>query len=362
MLAAGGTAGHLFPAFALAEELGRRGITVDLVTDERGDKYGTGFPAREIHTVSSATLGGKSPLAMGKTVGSLANGVRQAFSLIGKVRPSAVVGFGGYPSFPPIVAARLRGVPTALHEQNAVMGRANRMLVSRVDRIACSFADTKYVPEKALSKVRVTGNPVRANVLEAAIRPYQAPTASGPVVLVVFGGSQGARYFSESVPPALAALPDEVRSRLVVVQQARPEDIEQVRATYQAAGIKAEVASFFKGLPDLLATAHLVIGRAGASTVAELGVLGRPAILVPLPHALDNDQLNNAKRLADAGGAWLIEQKDLSVDRLGTEIASLVAEPGRLAAAAMAAKAEGKPDAVVRLADLVNELIELRKA
>ena len=236
------------------------------------------------------------------------------------------------------------------------------MLVSRVDRIACSFADTKYVPEKALSKVRVTGNPVRANVLEAAIRPYQAPTASGPVVLVVFGGSQGARYFSESVPPALAALPDEVRSRLVVVQQARPEDIEQVRATYQAAGIKAEVASFFKGLPDLLATAHLVIGRAGASTVAELGVLGRPAILVPLPHALDNDQLNNAKRLADAGGAWLIEQKDLSVDRLGTEIASLVAEPGRLAAAAMAAKAEGKPDAVVRLADLVNELIELRKA
>lgn len=359
MLAAGGTGGHLFPAFALAEELGRRGIVVDLVTDERGDRYGSGFPARTVHEVPAATLSGRNPIAVGRTVATLGRGVKRAYALLGRVKPAAVVGFGGYPTFPPLIAAKLRGIPTGLHEQNAVMGRANRMLVSRVDRIGCSFENTKFVPEAATTKVRVTGNPVRDVVLRAARIPYETPNGGEPVVIVVFGGSQGARFFSDAVPPALAALPVAIKSRLIVVQQAREEDLDRVRAAYQAAGIRAELASFFKTLPELIANSHLVIGRAGASTVAELSVLGRPSLLVPLPHALDNDQLNNAKRLADAGGALCIEQKDLTGDRLTREIAGLVGSPERLAAAAAAAKGQGKPDAVARLADLVDELVRL---
>ncbi len=357
LLAAGGTGGHLFPAQALAEELNRRSIPVDLVTDMRGDRYGTGFPARAIYRVPAATLAGRSPLAMARTGVLLARGLAAGFMLLGKVRPGVVVGFGGYPTFPPLKAARLRAIPTVLHEQNAVLGRANRMLAEGVSRIATSFDTTKFLSPELQTKATLTGNPVRAAVIEAARRPYRQPEPDAPIELVVFGGSQGARFFSDSLPPALALLPETLRRRLHVVQQARSEDIAAVVAAYAASGLAAEVAAFFPDLPERIARAHLVIARSGASTVAELTVIGRPSILVPLPHALDNDQLQNAARLAESGAAWCIEQGDLSPQRLARDIRTRLDDPASLAAAAGAAKALGRPDAVARLADLVEGFV-----
>ncbi|MBI1384283.1 MAG: undecaprenyldiphospho-muramoylpentapeptide beta-N-acetylglucosaminyltransferase [Rhizobiales bacterium] len=356
VLAAGGTGGHLFPAFALAEELGRRGVAVDLVTDHRAQRYGGDFPARSVHEIPSATLAGRSPGAMFKTAIALSRGIASAHRLLGQLQPAAVMGFGGYPTFPPLVAARLRGIPTAIHEANAVMGRANRMLAGRVTAIATSFTTTGHVEGDLLAKTRVTGNPVRDLVVAASGRPYQEPRPDGPLRLAVFGGSQGARYFSEAVPPALALLPDALRQRLLVVQQAREEDVGAVEEAYARAGIRCELATFFSDLPARLADAHLVIARSGASTVAELAVLGRPAILVPLPHALDNDQLLNATRLAEAGGAWCIEQSALDSNRLARELEGLLSAPVRLAEAAARARAVGRPAAVSALADLVVEL------
>jgi len=356
LLAAGGTGGHLFPAYALAEELARRGIAVDLATDPRGDRYGTGFPARAVHKISSATVAGRSPISLAKTSLALTRGIAQAYALLGRLKPAVVVGFGGYPSFPPLVAARLRGIPTILHEQNAVLGRANRMLAARVTRIATSFPKVRLIDGAASGKVAFTGNPVRGQVLALAGQPYEAALADGAFHLLVFGGSQGARYFSDTVPPALALLPAEARARLRVTQQARQEDLERVTSAYRDLGIAADVAPFFKDLPERMAASHLVIARAGASSVAELAVLGRPSILVPLPHALDNDQLQNATRLAESGGGWCIEQKDLAAQRLAAEIGALMSAPERLTAAARAARGEGRPDAVVRLADLVEEI------
>ena len=357
LLAAGGTGGHLFPAQALAEELARRGIAVDLATDMRGDRYGTGFPARSIHRLPSATLGSKSPVAMARTAMLLSRGLIAAFKLLGEIKPKVVVGFGGYPTFPPLKAAGLRGIPTLLHEQNAVLGRANKMLAKGVTGIATSFAATKYLAPELADKARLTGNPVRSSVIEAAKRLFSPPTPQGPLLLLVFGGSQGARYFSEAVPPALARLPMEIRHRLEVVQQARAEDAEAVAAAYRASGITAEVSHFFADLPERMAKSHLVVARSGASTVAELTVIGRPAILVPLPHALDNDQLQNASRLAESGAAWCIEQKDLSAQRLAHDIGTLLGDGRQLAEAADAAKKLGRPDAVGRLADLTEELM-----
>lgn len=358
MLAAGGTGGHLFPAFALAEELKRRNVIVDLMTDMRGDRYGGGFPARDIYQVPSATLASRSPGDIAKTMLTLARGTKAAFSVLGRVKPGAVVGFGGYPTYPPLVAARLRGIPTAIHEQNAVLGRANKLLAKRVTAIATSFERTKFLDGALLQKVTLTGNPVRQAVMEAAARPYEAPAADGIIRILIFGGSQGARFFSDTVPLALFALPDPIRTRLRVVQQARGEDLERVQDAYLEANISAEVAPFFADLPERMAAAHLVIGRAGASTVAELTVMGRPSILVPLPHALDNDQLNNARRLAEAGGAWCIEQRHLSPERLADELEKLLPAPDTLAAAARAAKTAGRPDAVRNLADFTLALAE----
>lgn len=357
LLAAGGTGGHLFPAYALAEAMARRNVAVELVTDMRGDRYGTGFPAQAVHQVPSATLTGKDPLAVARTGLLLSRGVMAAYKLMGRIKPAAVIGFGGYPSFPPLIAASLRGIPTALHEQNAVLGRANKMLAGRVSAIATSFERTKFLDGELAAKARFTGNPVRDVVRKAAGLPYAPPRAGEPLLLVVFGGSQGARYFSDAAPPALAMLPAELRGRLSVIQQCRPEDLERVRTAYAEAGIAASLAPFFSNLPELMAQAHLVVARAGASSVAELTVIGRPSILVPLPHALDNDQLQNATRLAESGAAWCIEQKDLSAERLAGEIADLAGAPERLAQAAAAARSLGKPDAVERLADLAEELM-----
>jgi len=357
MLAAGGTGGHLFPAFALAQELARRAIAVDLVTDMRGDRYGADFPARAVYRVPSATLAGRSPTAAAETAWMLMRGTAAAFRLLGQVRPGAVVGFGGYPAFPPLAAAWLRRIPTALHEQNAVLGRANRMLARRVTAIATSFEHTRHLQGPALARARLTGNPVRDQVIEWSAQPYQAPHPEGPFSLLVFGGSQGARFFSDTVPAALALLSAEVRAKLFVVQQCREEDLARVEGAYREAGVRAHLATFFSNLPEEMAKAHLVIARAGASTVSELTVMGRPSILVPLPHAVDNDQLQNAGRLAESGGAWCIEQKELTPERLAGALGRLLGSPQLLAEAAAAARRQGRPDAVQRLADLVEELV-----
>ncbi len=356
MLAAGGTGGHLFPAFALAEELQRRGVAVDLITDMRGDRYGSGFPARHVYQVPAATLASKSPVAAAKTAMALARGTKAAHAILGQVRPAAVIGFGGYPTYPPLVAARLRGIPTAVHEQNAVLGRANKLLAARVTAIATSFEKTKYLDEALVAKSTFTGNPVRQIVVDASVQPYVPSNADEPFNLLVFGGSQGARFFSDVVPPAVALLPVEIKRRLRVIEQAREEDLARTREAYAAEGIEATVEPFFKDLPKAMAQAHLIIGRAGASTVAELTVIGRPSMLVPLPHSLDNDQLNNARRLEEAGGGWCIEQKDLTKERLAAELLRRIEAPDVLAAAAVAAKRAGRADAVQRLADFVLSL------
>lgn len=356
MVAAGGTGGHLFPAFALAEELGRRGHEVDLVTEQRGERYGTNFPARKVHYVPSATLGGTSPQAVAKTALTLSRGVISAWRMLGPARPEAIVGFGGYPTISPLIAAWLRGIPVAIYEQNAVMGRANRLLARFATRVALSFETTRLLPEGAKAKSGLTGAPVRDAVLELAAMPYPKLSADGEVSLVVFGGSQGAQYFSDTVPDAVLALPEEIRKRLSLVQQCRPEDLDRVGSIYAKAGVDAELASFFDDLPKRMAQAHLVISRSGASSVAELAVLGRPAILVPLPHALDNDQLENATRLQQAGGAWCFPQVELTSARLADEIVRLLRDPKALGQAAEAARSCGRADAVEKLADLVEEL------
>lgn len=363
LLAAGGTGGHLFPAFALAEELGRRGYDVDLVTDMRGDRYGTGFPARAIYQVPSATPGSKrSPIALARTMLTLTRGVLASRKLMAKVKPAAIVGFGGYPTVPPLIAARMAAIPTAIHEQNAVLGRANRVLAKSAKAIATSFRKVRFLDGALTAKARHTGNPVRGIVLEAARTPYPALDATSPIRLTVFGGSQGARFFSDAVPPALAALPEALRQRLIVVQQAREEDVDRVKAAYAAAKIQADIAPFFKNLPEIMAASHLVVARAGASSVAELAVIGRPSILVPLPHALDSDQLANATNLAESGGSWCIEQRLLIGDRLTRDLDRLLLDPALLIQAAAAAKAQGEPAAVMHLADLVEELAGSRPA
>ena len=360
MLAAGGTGGHLFPAFALAQELARRDILVDLITDLRGDKYGSDFPARQIYRVPAATLKGSSPIAAAKTGYTLTRGTAAAFKLLGEVKPQAVIGFGGYPTFPPLLAAKLRRIPSALHEQNAILGRANKMLAKRVTAIATSFDNVAGIDAALAPKVRLTGNPVRDAVIDWAQRAYKAPGPNGPFNLLVFGGSQGARYFSDAVPPALAALPEIVRNALFVTQQAREEDVVAVTRAYEAAQIRAQVAPFFKALPEEMAKAHVVIGRAGASTVAELTVIGRPAILVPLPHALDNDQLLNARRLEAAEAGWCLEQKSITTETLKAAILQLISDSDLLTRVAANAKRLGRADAVVRLADVVEGLMGRR--
>lgn len=355
LLTAGGTGGHLFPAQALASELGRRGWTVELATDERADKYGTAFPARKVHIITSATLRGRSPLALAKTAFSLLRGTWQARAVIKALKPDVVAGFGGYPTFPPMFAARLTGTPSILHEANGVMGRANKLLAKGVTAMATSVP-LDGLPKELAAKLVETGNPVRDAVLQAAEIAYTPPVQEGPFHLLVFGGSQGARFFSDVLPLAVERLPEPLRSRLHIVQQCRAEDMERVQKVYDGLGLSAECASFFQDMPQRIAHAHLVICRSGASSVSELSVLGRPAILVPLPGALDQDQAANARVLETAGGAWPIRQAELTPERLSDELARLMQAPGDLARAAQSAQSAAKPDAVKRLADLVETI------
>ncbi len=353
VLMAGGTGGHLFPAMALAQELKRRGHVIHLMTDHRATSYGDQFPARETHIIPSATPSGRNPLAMAGAGAKIVAGIGVAHSRLGAIRPDAVVGFGGYPIVPSFIAARLRGIPGILHEQNAVMGRANRALGRYAARIALSFAETQFAQPFAAKSV-LTGNPIRDRVRDVAHTPYPALSAGGPLRLVVFGGSQGARAFADLVPPAVAALPEALRQRLRIVQQCRAEDLDRVTEAYRQARVDVELMEFFTDLPERMAAAHLVIARSGASTIAELTVLGRPAILVPLPGSIDGDQRNNARIVDAAGGGWIVEQATISPPSLATRLTSLFGDPASLAAAAAAARALGQPHAVEKLADLAE--------
>jgi UDP-N-acetylglucosamine--N-acetylmuramyl-(pentapeptide) pyrophosphoryl-undecaprenol N-acetylglucosamine transferase len=288
-------------------------------------------------------------------VSKLSRGTMSALLLFGRLHPAAVVGFGGYPTIPPLLAAMLRGIPTVVHEQNGVLGRANRLLAQRVQTIATGFRGLLADDPRFAGKVTHTGNPIRPAVVEAAAAPY--PRADGPLRILVFGGSQGARVMADVVPPAIELVPMAVRARLTITQQARDEDIERVRSAYQRFGVAAEVEPFFRDLPSRMAASHIVIARSGASTVAELAAIGRPAVLVPLPHALDHDQRANASMLERAGGAIMIEQTQFTPDRLASEIARLAAAPDKLAEMAAAARGQGVLDGADRLADLVMGVV-----
>jgi UDP-N-acetylglucosamine--N-acetylmuramyl-(pentapeptide) pyrophosphoryl-undecaprenol N-acetylglucosamine transferase len=354
LLAAGGTGGHLFPAEALALALAARGWRVHLATDHRIEAYGREFPAEKVHFIQSATIT-RDPIAAVRAFARLGAGFVQARSIIAKIEPSAAVGFGGYPTVPPMLAASTMRRPTVLHEANAVFGRANRFLAPRVTRIATSFAEVGGAGEMRDRMVQ-TGNPVRPAVREASAIPYPERAPMDPFRLMVFGGSQGAQFLSDIVPAAIASLTKEMQSRLRIVQQCRPEDIGRVAQAYDLLGVKAELRPFFADMPARMAAAHLVVSRSGASTCAELAVIGRPAIMIPLPHAIDQDQKANAEVLARAGGGWMIEQRDLSAERLASEIVRSMENPAALAKAAAAAKTVGRPDAVDRLADLVENV------
>jgi UDP-N-acetylglucosamine--N-acetylmuramyl-(pentapeptide) pyrophosphoryl-undecaprenol N-acetylglucosamine transferase len=356
VVAAGGTGGHLFPAAALSHALATRGFEVHLITDERAAKFGGDFPAHAIHKVASATPSGGTLFSRATAIFTLIRGTVAARQLVKRIRPRAVIGFGGYPTVPPVLAATQLRVPTILHEGNAVIGRANRFLASRVDAIAHGFEVLGGLPGTLAAKAHLTGNPVRPVVIDAARVAFPDCTG-GKLRVLITGGSQGARIFSDVVPAAIALLPEAARQNLAIVQQVRAEDEEGVRESYRRLGVDAEVMPFFSDLPGRIAQAHLVIARAGASTVAELAVIGRPAILVPLPHALDQDQAANARWLAAAGGAIAVAQSAFSPQWLATALVEAQGDMASLARRAAAAKRAGIPDAAERLAGLVQSLM-----
>ncbi len=355
VLAAGGTGGHVFPAQALAEELLRRGHALALVTDRRGIDYGDALGRIETFRISAAGLGDG---LIGKLRGllTLGAGFLQARKILARLRPGAVVGFGGYPTLPTMIAARRAGLPTLIHEQNAVLGRANALLAPGVGRIATSFASVAGMRDRDAEKSTHTGNPVRAAIAALRERAYAAPDG-GEIAILVLGGSQGARVLSDVVPAALAALPEAPRRRLRVVQQCRKEDIERVRLAYWGHAIDAELATFFDDVPERLGAAHVVICRAGASTVAELVETGRPALLVPYRFATDDHQRANAAALADAGAGWMMVEDDFTPEALAVGIEELIEEPGRLVAAAAGAASLRRGRAAAMLADEVEKLL-----
>ena len=356
VIAAGGTGGHFFPAEALAAELIARGRRIALMTDSRSAGLQSPvFAGKEQFVIRGAGIAGRGVWRASKAAVAMLSGAAQARRILARLDAAAVVGFGGYPCVAPVLATRLmRHRPSVvLHEQNAVLGRANRFLAKRADVLALSFAGTTRVPERAATVV--TGNPVRPAVAALAQAGYAAPGEK--VRLLVLGGSLGARVFSDVVPDAVLALPESLRARLVVTQQCRPEDLDRVRTAYTAGGISADLAAFFPDIATRLVAAHLVIARAGASTVAELAVVGRPAILVPLPGAIDDHQSANARALVDAGGAWAMPQAAFTSDVLATTLTALIGDPATLASAAVCARGVACADATARLADLVEDLM-----
>lgn len=360
VLTAGGTGGHVFPAESLAAELSARGYRLAFVTDNRGKGYSGVLGSLETHRVTAAQMLGRG--VIGKLLGAfqLLRGTLEARKILRQLRPAVVVGFGGYASVPAVAAAGQLAIPTLLHEQNAVLGRANRLFAAKATRIATSFDHVRFLPPAttdAPQQVVKTGMPVRAAIRAAAQVPYPAVDQDAPLHVLILGGSQGARVLSDILPEAFKALPDAVKSRLSISQQARPEDLERVQASYQNSGLSVEVKSFFDDVPDRLARAALVIGRSGSSTVAECAVIGRPALFVPLPSAADDHQTANALAMEASGGAWVIPQQDFTAASVADKLADLFAHPQTLSAAAAAAKDFALPDAAARLADAVETLL-----
>ena len=351
VLSAGGTGGHLFPAQALAGELSRRGRKIVVMTDRRFANYATQFPGARIETVPS------SPFNAIAAPFKIAAGIALAFAKLLRLSPAAVIGFGGYPSVPVMLAASLARLPTAIIEQNAVVGRANRLVMNKVRLMAAAFPIARFAPSDK-SKIVLTGNPLRPEVTALWGAPYPALRSNGAVRLLVFGGSQGARAFSKIVPAAITRLPQSLKQRLHLVQQCRPEDMDSVREIYAKAEIRADLAPFFSDLPARMAAAHLVIGRAGAGTVSELMAIGRPSILVPLPYALDDNQTPNADILADVDAAWRVREADLSPELLSQMLTGIFADPGDLKTRAARAHSLATPDATGKLADLVERLAD----
>lgn len=354
LLAAGGTGGHLFPAQALAAELERRGRRLVFVTDRRAANYGAALAGAEIHIVRSASPAGglfrKAQAALAILLGTL-----EARRILRRIKPAAAVGFGGYPSVPALLAARGLGLPTVIHEQNAVLGRANRLLAGRVRAVATAFVSTAGL---AIPHERIvhTGNPVRPAIAALAQARYAPPEEGRPIALLVLGGSQGAQIFGRVVPEAVALLPEPLKARLRIVQQCRPEDLTLAENRYRAAGVAAELSRFIEDVASALEDAHLVIARAGASTVAELAAAGRPALLVPYPFAADDHQSANARALEAVGGAWLVPQPAFTAEALAQKLDRLLNAPAELARAATAARLMGRPDAAQALADLVERV------
>lgn len=353
LLAAGGTGGHLFPAEALGVELIRRGYRVRLATDSRALRYSGLFSKDTIDVVPSATVRSRMPWSLAYTGVMLAAGTVVALNLMRRLKPAAVVGFGGYPTLPPLLAARAFGIPGIIHDANAVLGRANRFLSSRVSAIATSLPGVLDRDPELATKTTTVGTPMRPAILAAAAVKFVSPEPMGPLRLLVVGGSQGARVMADVVPPAIERLEPALWNRLVLTQQVREEDMARVRAVYDRLKINAELAPFFTDLPARLASSQLVVSRSGAGTVAELAAIGRPSILVPLPGSIDQDQFANAGVLAQANGALRIAQGDFTSERLAAVISALAADPARLTAMAAGARTAGRLDAAERLADLV---------
>lgn len=356
VIAAGGTGGHMVPAHVLAGEMTARGYAVSLITDDRGMKYPGLFEGCPRHVVPSGSLTGRNPIGWAKAVASIVRGRSAAKAIYRRDRPVAVVGFGGYPTLPALLGAFAAKIPTVIHDSNTVLGRVNRMLSGRVDVIATAFPDVKRLAPKHARKVALVGNPVRPEIVAVRDMPFPTTDDDGELHLLVIGGSQGATVLSKVVPEAVDRLPDALKRRLRVTQQCRPEDIEEARAAYAAAGVPADLATFLQDMPDRLAKAHLVIARSGASTVSELAVAGRPAIFVPLPTSTDNHQVYNASEMVDAGGARMMLQPQFTPDEVAKAIQRFLLSPATLAAAAGAARSTGRPDATARLADIVEGL------
>ena len=358
LIAAGGTGGHMFPAVSLANNLTARGRAVMFVTDPRGASISTevlGLSDAVVrHTISARSLsGGLKGAAAG--VAALARGFLESRRLIREHDPILAVGFGGYPTVPPILAAGLAGLPTVIHEQNAMLGRANRRLARGAAAFALSFAQTQRLKSSGHARSTVVGNPVRAEIAALAARPYTPP--SGVIDLLIVGGSQGAQVFSKIVPMAFKSLSAPQRARFRIAQQCRAEDIETVRDIYAALNMPVELQTFFEDIPSRLAAAHLVVGRSGASTVAELTSAGRPALYVPYPHAVDDHQMANARAVEAAGAGWVMAQSEFTPAAMAGWLEAALESSEALARVASAARALGHPDAADRLADLVEHLI-----
>ncbi|GAB2176806.1 undecaprenyldiphospho-muramoylpentapeptide beta-N-acetylglucosaminyltransferase [Dongia sp. agr-C8] len=354
LLAAGGTGGHLFPAEALAGALLGRGFAVDLVTDERGTGFAGKLASVPVHRIASGGIAGKGMGVRARNYGRLMLGFLQSRGLLKRLKPSVAVGFGGYPSLPPILAAQWGKIRTVVHEQNAVAGRANRVLMKRANRVALSFEHVRFTEQLPAAKKIVTGNPVRAAVSEIAA--YAAPSPGGPVNLLVFGGSQGARVFGRVTPPAIALLPEELRNRLKLVQQVRREDVEDVTKAYRDLGLDAELSPFFKDMPARYEWAHLVVCRSGASSVAEIEACGRPALMIPLPHSIDDHQRANARSLSEKGAGWVLDENAASPQALALRLTEILTDRDGLQRAADNARGLARTDAAERLADVVANL------